>query len=206
MLKAIVKELFQGARTGDTSGLASTTLPDQRKLHLGCGKNILPGWVNIDVDGPDGVVKWDLTRPLPLATGTIDFIFNEHFIEHITRAEAHQLLSECHRLLTQRGVLRISTPSLQKLIHEYLGNRTTEWLDVGWSPVTRCQMVNEGMRLWGHQFLYDKDELLSLLQACGFEEIVEVEWRRSEHEALRDLECRPFHSEIILEATKQRLT
>jgi len=205
MLKAIVKDLIRGARTGDGSVLGSTMRPGQRKLHLGCGKNILSGWANIDVDGPDEVVKWDLTRPLPLATGTIDFIFNEHFIEHITRAEAHQLLSECHRLLTLRGVLRISTPSLQKLIDEYLRNRTTEWVDVGWNPATRCQMFNEGMRSWGHQFLYDKDELLGLLRACGFEEIVEVEWRRSQHEALRNLECRPFHSEIILEATKQRL-
>jgi len=178
------------------------TPPDRKKLHLGCGTNILRGWVNIDIEGPEEVLRWDLTRPLPFATGTADFIFNEHFIEHITRPEASALLSECHRLLASRGVLRISTPSLRKLIDEYLNHRTIEWVDVGWQPATPCQMLNESMRLWGHQFLYDVEELTALLREVGFSDVVSVGWRQSRHGALRDLECRPFHNEIILEATK----
>jgi predicted SAM-dependent methyltransferase len=134
--------------------------------------------------------------------GTVRFIFNEHFIEHITQPEAAALLSECCRLLVPGGVLRVSTPSLRKLIEEYLLSRTTEWIDVGWAPATPCQMLNESMRLWGHKFLYDAAELKSLLRACGFAEIVDVEWRQSRHDELRSLECRPFHDEIILEATK----
>jgi len=63
-------------------------------------------------------------------------------------------------------------------------------------------MLNESMRLWGHQFLYDVEELTALLREVGFSDVVSVGWRQSRHGALRDLECRPFHNEIILEATK----
>jgi predicted SAM-dependent methyltransferase len=202
MLKYIVRDLIRGSKPPTRVGPTHAVFVDQTKLHLGCGTNILPGWGNIDIEGPSGVLRWDLTQPLPLQAGTVRFIFNEHFIEHITQPEAAALLSECNRLLVPGGVLRISTPSLRKLIDEYLLSRTTEWINVDWHPATPCQMLNEGMRLWGHQFLYDAAELKSLLRLCGFAEIVDVGWRESRHGELRNLECRPFHDEIILEATK----
>lgn len=202
MLKYIVQDLIRGSKVPASVGPTHAIFAGQTKLHLGCGTNILPGWANIDIDGPSAVLKWDLTQPLPLQAGTVRFIFNEHFIEHITQPEAAALLRECYRLLVPGGVLRISTPSLRKLIEEYLLNQTTEWINVDWHPATPCQMLNEGMRLWGHQFLYDATELKSLLRVCGFAEIVDVGWRESLHGELRNLECRPFHDEIILEATK----
>lgn len=100
------------------------------------------------------------------------------------------------------GILRISTPSLKKLIDEYLLGRLCEWDDVGFSPSTPCRMVNGGMRLWGHQFLYDIEELESLLKECGFRNIIQVPWHESSHPELKNLECRPFHDEIIIEAMK----
>jgi hypothetical protein len=42
--------------------------------------------------------------------------------------------------------------------------------DVGWRPATPCQMVNEGLRLWGYQFLYDASELKRILEEAGFRE------------------------------------
>jgi predicted SAM-dependent methyltransferase len=202
MLKELMLDLVRGSKPPTRADRMPTNFIGQTKLHLGCGTNILPNWANIDIDGPSAVLKWDLTQPLPLQAGTVWFIFNEHFIEHITRPEAVALLSECYRLLIPGGVLRISTPSLRKVIDEYLLGRTTEWIDVAWAPATPCQMVNEGMRLWGHQFLYDAAELKSVLRTCGFAQIVDVGWRESQHDELRNLECRPFHDEIILEATK----
>lgn len=172
------------------------------RIHLGCGSNILPGWTNIDLDGPPDIIKWDLRKPLPIPSESVDFIFNEHFIEHVTRQEALLLLDDCRRVLKPGGVLRISTPNLRKLIDEYLRERTTEWLDVSWVPQTPCQLLNEGMRLWGHQFVYDVAEFEALLRTAGFASIDHVRWRQSAYAELRSLECRPFHDEIIVEARK----
>lgn len=199
MLKGVALDVTYVADPGSDGSIRFT---NPKKLHLGCGANILAGWENIDIDGPSPILRWDLTRPLPLPAGTVTFIFNEHFIEHVTRPQGIALLSECYRLLAPGGVLRISTPSLRKLLDEYLLGRTTEWIDVGWEPATPCQLINEGMRSWGHQFVYDAEELHGLLRDCGFAAIVKAEWRQSRHSELRNLECRPFHDEIILEATK----
>ena len=177
-------------------------LSGQERLHLACGNNVLEGWANIDFRDNKQVVGWDLTHDLPVHTETIALIFCEHFIEHITRKQAKSLLNECYRCLRTGGIIRLSTPSLKKIVGEYLSRRLSEWHDVGFVPATPCQMVNDGLRLWGHQFVYDEEELKLLLEETGFQDIALVEWRESTIPELRNLECRPFHAEIILEARK----
>jgi len=181
---------------------ARKSLKGQIKLHLACGDHILDTWANIDITKKMGVITHNLTSPLPLESGTVSFIFSEHFIEHLTFDQAKELLSECNRVLKPNGILRISTPNLKKIIDEYLTGRISEWTDVGFSPSTPCRMMNEAMRSWGHQFLYDSHELEALLQYCGFRELTHVAWHDSIHTELRNLECRPFHGEIIIEAMK----
>jgi predicted SAM-dependent methyltransferase len=177
-------------------------LEGHQRLHLGCGNNIIEGWANVDIQSNRKVIGWDLTECLPVRDQTIDLIFCEHFIEHVTLERAKTLLADCYRVLRAGGILRLSTPSLKKLVDEYLSGRTSEWWDVGWRPATSCQMLNEGLREWGHQFVYDACELGRLLEEAGFREVTQVAWRESTTPALRNLECRPFHGEIICEATK----
>jgi predicted SAM-dependent methyltransferase len=177
-------------------------LAQHTKIHLACGSNIIDGWANIDLSGNKNVIRLDLTLPLPVNSKTIRFIYCEHFIEHISLEQAKGLLGECYRVLQPGGVLRLSTPNLRKGIDEYLSGRVSEWSDVGWNPSTPCRMMNEGLRLWGHQFVYDTDELENLLKETGFCNINRVTWRESKYEELKGLECRPFHDEIILECVK----
>lgn len=182
---------------------ATRRLQGQRRLHLACGKNVLQGWANIDYDDNNGVIGWDLSRGLPIvASSTIDLIYCEHFIEHISLQEARVFLADCYRVLQSGGVLRLSTPSLEMLVSEYQAGRILEWRDVGWNPATPCRMLNEGFRLWGHQFVYDRDELVQLLQEVGFCNVIQVAWGESTTPLLRGLECRPYHGEHIFEAEK----
>jgi predicted SAM-dependent methyltransferase len=171
------------------------------KLHLGCGSNYIEGWVNIDLESPAAEVHADLRHPLPYTDGAIDFIFNEHFIEHITLEEGITFLKECRRLLKPGGILRISTPDLRWLIATYMSGKLDEWADVGWVPESSCRMVNGGMRLWGHQFVYDLEELSNSLRKSGFSEIRQMPYRESACSELIGLECRPWHEELIMEAS-----
>lgn len=172
-----------------------------QKLHLGSGSIHLDGWLNIDIDSPHADLNLDLRCPLPCADDSVKFIFSEHFIEHITRRESVQLLRECRRILVPGGVLRLSTPDLKWIVEKYLEENLTAWGDL-WRPATPCQMMNEGLRSWGHQFVYDTDELKSALTEAGFTALEWVQWRRSRHPELDDLEQRPFNRELIAEATK----
>ena len=172
------------------------------KLHLGCGSNPIADWANLDLATAPGVIKWDLIDPLPVADGAVKFVFTEHFIEHVDRAQGRAIINECHRVLEPGGILRVSTPDLKKLVEEYSTGRLDEWLDVGFAPSSPCRLLNEGLRSWGHQFVYDEEELGHLLTDAGFESFARVPWHSSTYEDLRDLECRPYHGDLIFEAVK----
>jgi predicted SAM-dependent methyltransferase len=195
-VRAIVPSL---TKRGRAAALAASA-KQSGKLHLGSGSHICEGWTNVDLNPAPGSFVWNLTEPLPVASGSIRYIFTEHFIEHLTRAHSLALLTECRRVLGENGVLRVSTPNLRFLVDQYLKSRVEEWRDVGWTPATPCAMLNEGLRLWGHKFIYDEPELILLLREAGFTRIGAATWHESPHEPLRGLEARPFHRELIWEA------
>lgn len=177
------------------------------KLHLGCGHNLLAGWINVDawpIPGREGftVVHHDLARGLPYPDGSADFIFTEHFLEHIERDEALVLLRDCRRVLRLGGVMRIVVPDLAHLVQKYVAN-DLDWGGAGgWQPANRCVMMNQGFRAWGHKHLYDAEELVRILGEAGFREVKSVPWRESVHPALHALEVRPKVGDLRVEATK----
>lgn len=198
----IVSRLCYGALHRYRCQRIEKQLQGQTRLHLGCGGNILKGWANIDRLNNEQVIHWDLTVSLPLQPASISHIFSEHFIEHISLQQAARLFTDCYRALQPEGMIRISTPSLRTLIDEYLAGKTGDWQDVGWSPATPCQMVNEGLHLWGHQFVYDFAELKRLMESVGFREVQAVTRHESTTPELRGLERRPDHGDLIVEARK----
>lgn len=172
------------------------------KLHLGCGDVRLNGWENIDLNSPLADFRLDLRNGLPHENSSVSYVYSEHFIEHMTRAEAKYLLEECCRVLKPEGTIRLSTPDLKFLAATYLSGKTDAWGDL-WRPANSCHLMNEGMRFWGHQFLYDAEELKSLLADTGFTYVTFQQWGKSNIAELNGLESRPFHNEIIVEAQKQ---
>lgn len=169
------------------------------RLHLGSGGRLLDGWANVDINGLGNVV-WDLTKPLPIPPNQVRFVYTEHFIEHIERADSKRLFSHARRVMAPGSVIRISTPDLKVLIDDYQAGRLIRMDHGQWYPATPCQMVNEAVRWWGHVFLYDEAELTALLRECGFNEVRRVKWGESDFAELRGLESRPDFGDLILEA------
>lgn len=176
----------------------------ETKLHLACGTIKLEGWINIDIDSEMADLELDLTKGLPFETGSVKYIYSEHFIEHVERTEALNILKECNRVLSDDGVLRISTPNLTALVIAYLSLDTSSWGDL-WRPINSCHLLNEGMRSWGHQFIYNADELSLLLIEAGFTSKKFVPWGDSQFNELKNIESRPFHDDLIIEAYKSTL-
>lgn len=174
-------------------------LKNYDKLHLGSGGRIIDGWANIDITGLR-TIPWDLRNPLPLTPGQVRFVYTEHFIEHIDRDAGRRLLKRVRGAMPAGAVVRVSTPDLAKLVDDYRSGRVIRMEHGGWFPETPCQMLNEGMRLWGHVFIYDEPELMALLEECGFSDIRRVKWGESDHPELRGLESRPDFGDLIVEA------
>jgi glycosyltransferase involved in cell wall biosynthesis/predicted SAM-dependent methyltransferase len=175
---------------------------DGLKINLGCGPTIIPGWINLDREPRPGAHFWDGTLGIRSEPTSISLIYSEHFIEHLNLQDSFNLLSECVRVLCPGGIMRISTPDVLVLMRAYEGNALDYWLDVGWRPVTLCDLINEGMRAWGHQYVFDRERLSNLLLQVGFAMVGAVPWGRSAVAELCGRESRPFHGDLIFEAQK----
>jgi predicted SAM-dependent methyltransferase len=152
------------------------------RLHIGSGPERLDGWVNIDIARYPSVDRvLDVRRGLPFKD--VRFIFAEHFIEHLDLNAAMYLFRECRRVLSDDGVLRLSTPNLDWVwaSHYDLAASTKE-------TVGNCFKLNGAFHAWGHQFLYNEATLTSLLLEAGFASVVSNVYGESAHSELRGLE------------------
>jgi SAM-dependent methyltransferase len=91
----------------------NTPAAEPRRLNVGCGRNILNGWINLDSRELPGVsVIADLERcaeiPIPLDDDSIDEILIAHVIEHIRTPLA--VMQELHRIARPRAKAVIRVP------------------------------------------------------------------------------------------------
>jgi predicted SAM-dependent methyltransferase len=176
------------------------------RLHLACGTVHLPGWINIDRDPVSTIVdvSWDLRRPLPIADNSAELVHHEHFLEHLTPSDGVALLRECRRLLMPGGVLRVAMPDLTECVRQYYENDWRQpWMKkYGYEWIqTRAELLNIAFREWGHQWLYDREELHRRLREAGFETIRDSQRGQSTVPALENLETRD-ESLLVCEAVK----
>lgn len=79
------------------------------KLNLGCGKQHLTGFVNLDSDeevNPDR--KHDLHDPLPFPDGSVDEVYVSHTLMYFTNDEKMAVLSECYRVMNRGAIIRVT--------------------------------------------------------------------------------------------------
>jgi predicted SAM-dependent methyltransferase len=170
-----------------------------RKLHIGCGDNVLPDWLNSDYfPYPHNIFHLDATDTFPLANDTFDFIFSEHMIEHISYPQGLGMLSECYRVLRNNGNIRISTPNLSFLIDLYHGQQSelkkdyVQWATDNFIPTAPYPdavfVINNFVRDWGHLFIYDEKTLRLSMEKAGFVNITRCELNKSTNAEFCNLE------------------
>jgi predicted SAM-dependent methyltransferase len=177
-------------------------IPEPRRLCLGSGHAPIPGWANVDFEPPADVLL-DLRFGIPVPTGTIDAIYSEHLVEHLPLQAAMALFGECRRVLRPGGVMRAATPDLEQLVTDYRADWRSRhdwinWPEYGYID-TPVRMINVAVREWGHQYLYDFEELALRLAEAGFGHVERVALGTSDFPELRGLETRA-DSTLIIEA------
>lgn len=184
-------------------------------LHLGSGVHQLTGWLNTDIEPRRaGTAYLDVTKVFPLPDRSVDFIFTEHQIEHLTYRQGSHMLHECHRVLRDGGLVRIATPDLGKLVEiyrspadaaisEFIGSKTARAFP-GAAP-NATLLLNTYFFSWGHRFLYDEQTLRSQLASAGFAEVSCAAAGRSRHSRFQGIDRRSSEIDtLILEARKSR--
>lgn len=167
-----------------------------RGLNCGSGRRLKAACLNTDIaaiadaqgnEAPPGKVslcderylylRHDATRPFPLEDGSVDWVYAEHFIEHISPDEAIAWLAEMRRILSPGGFVRLSTPDLLKYTEGYcdpsgaffeMHQERLRKLTSQRQPSRKAWMVNQIFYLWGHRWIYDVEEILHAATAAGF--------------------------------------
>jgi len=93
------------------------------KLHLGCGRTILPGWLNVDIvdlPGVDLVADFDSCRtvPLPLGDDSVGEVLMSHVIEHVDDT-----------LALMQELWRVSIPGASMTVRLPYGSSDDAWED-----------------------------------------------------------------------------
>ena len=84
------------------------------KLNLGCGKRIVPGYINIDDDDHPGVdLIINIYNGLPFEDNSVDKILASDFLEHIPQPKVIFVIDEIWRVLKPDGIFESSTPSTE---------------------------------------------------------------------------------------------
>ncbi|WP_026212446.1 class I SAM-dependent methyltransferase [Longispora albida] len=98
---------------------ASDATSGVRRVQIGGGKRLLPGFCNIDIADPADLVT-DVREGIPLPDGSVEFVFTEHFLEHVDYpVSAKTVLAECHRILEPGGELVVGVPDAAFVLAGY---------------------------------------------------------------------------------------
>lgn len=183
--------------------------PVVKKLHIGCGGNLLPGWLNTDSFPQNGAVFLDAGEIYPFPDNSFDYVFSEHTIEHIQYRQALTMLRQCHRVLKPGGRIRLVTPDLRvyagflkselsPIERDCVNHFFNDWIKTGFSYAKDYQpisdqypaifVLNDIFRNYEHRFIYDDQTLAELVKAAGFQMVEQAVTGKSSDPNLSGLE------------------
>jgi predicted SAM-dependent methyltransferase len=151
------------------------------KLHLGCGKRYIPGFIHVDLaDYPHIDYRREISKLPDFSDESADLIYCSHALEYFDRFQALDVLAEWRRVLKRGGVLRLAVPDFEALVEVYLAYRN---LNLIHGPLYGRMAVEtpNGEKVFYHKTCYDYESLKHLLESCGFVEVHRYLWRNTVH-------------------------
>lgn len=139
------------------------------KLHLGCGKLLLEGYTNIDLASKADVCHDIKSFEDMYDNNTIDEIYICHVLEHFSRREIINVLTEYNRILKLGGTLRIAVPDFDAVIDMYNSDKRNVYDLMG--------LLYGGQRneLDYHKIVFTFDTLKNVLECCGFTDVAKYD-------------------------------
>jgi predicted SAM-dependent methyltransferase len=154
-----------------------------RYLNIGCGKKPKPHTINLNYEWyPFVDLAWDITKPLPIADGSLKGIYTEHVLEHLPFHVMPSILEDWFRVLEPAGTLRILVPDAELYLKTYVEIKSGKagmfpYHDLNNTPMMH---VNRVFRNYEHLFAYDFETFERVLKQVGFSDIA----RKNHNEGL----------------------
>lgn len=186
------------------------------KLHVGCEYVLMPGWINADIKnewpmekkGVKGLLElfnfkiMDATKPWEYEDNSLDLIYSEHLIEHLSYEGAKTFVKEAYRTLKPGGTIRTAWPDLNFLIELFHNpEKYPEYIkvhcdlfhpelieDFGIENIPVSYVISDHFKMWGHQIMYSMNDLIKLFNYAGFTNIRQCNFGESEIPELMNVE------------------
>ena len=150
------------------------------KLHLGCGKRHLDGYIHIDLDTHPHIDYAQDIRELPMIMDeTVDLIYSCGAIQYFDRDEVKIVLKEWRRVLKKDGILRLSVPDFESIVKVYLQNGKNLDTRGILGPLFGKWLIklDSSERYIYQTTTYDYKSMRTLLNDCGFKCVKRYDWR-----------------------------
>jgi len=146
------------------------------KLNLGCGLDLRPGYVNVDIMPIDGLILQADVRSMPfLPSRSAEEIAAYDVLEHFPFSQTKKVLKEWIRLLKPEGTLYVRVPDMPKIFRKMLE---------GDLPVFEAQRLlygGQGYAFNYHMAGFTGNYLEGLLLGCGCEEVIQIVHEENSH-------------------------
>jgi hypothetical protein len=180
------------------------------RLEIG-GHHARDGWIVTNVNAFTRLYL-DATKPWPVKENTVEYLFSDNVIEHLSLQAGRTMLKEAHRCMRPGGVIRLVTPDLRAHVHMYLSGDTaldsdasTHYRTLGLTVEHPVDLVRIPIASFGHHqgYLYDFETLAAELESAGFSSPIRYDLGVSPHPALAGLDIRSHEggAQLAVEAT-----
>jgi len=218
MIKSIIQKIISQLIRNNPLLINRNKINTSTYLNVGSGPNLIDGFINVDYFWRPGLdMCWDIRKRIPIQNHSLDGIYSEHCLEHVTFTDGLNVLKDFYRLLKRDGVLRIVVPDAELYLNLY--HQSQQGLDVEFpyigeegqkdkkadsiAGLTPMIAINRVFRGYGHMFAYDFETLKNALTYAGFQDIQRASFQEGiQKELLVDSEYRRPQS-LYIEATKK---
>ena len=126
------------------------------------------------------IMRQDAGHGWPFEDASFDAVYSEHMFEHMLPMDGAAFLRESYRILKPGGVLRVTTPDLEKYLNGYvnrkagrddsfLADHAARFPPMGklGPPFSAATVVNNIFRNYEHRWVYDYEELALCAKKAG---------------------------------------
>jgi len=180
-------------------------------LNLGCGDNVVEGYINADFFyrfkfWKKDILKkeWqlDLRYPLECKDEVFDGIFTEHTFEHLYPSQIKLLLLELYRILKTGRYIRITVPDIEKYVFHYNKSNDQQEEEFKKRFDSGCSGIRSVTQDFFHFSTWDFEELKRYLKETGFTNIEKKQFSQTVDEKLNlDLKERAWET-LYVDAKK----